>query len=178
MMKENLKRHVISALFAALTFAATMAVRIPTPGTNGYIHPGDALVILSGVILGPSAGFLAAGIGSALADLLGGYFVYAPITFVIKGLVALLCGLLFQKAGTHPKLRYSAVAAGGIVDILLVAVGYCLCESFLYGTPAAIAGIPANLVQGISGLIISLILYPVLSAIPDVRQLMPPRHSA
>ena len=97
MMKDNLKKHVITALFAALTFAATMAVRIPTPGTNGYIHPGDALVILSGVILGPSNGFLAAGIGSALADLLGGYFVYAPITFLIKGLVALCCGLIFQR---------------------------------------------------------------------------------
>ena len=71
-MKDNLKKHITAALFAALTFAATMAVRIPTPGTSGYIHPGDALVILSGVILGPSSGFLAAGIGSALADLLGG----------------------------------------------------------------------------------------------------------
>ena len=119
MMKDNLKKHVITALFAALTFAATMAVRIPTPGTNGYIHPGDALVILSGVILGPSNGFLAAGIGSALADLLGGYFVYVPITFLIKGIVALSCGLIFQKAGKHPCLRCPAVAAGGIVDILL-----------------------------------------------------------
>ena len=166
MMKDNLKKHVITALFAALTFAATMAVRIPTPGTNGYIHPGDALVILSGVILGPSNGFLAAGIGSALADLLGGYFVYAPITFLIKGLVALCCGLIFQKAGRHPRLRLPAVAAGGIVDILLVAGGYCLCEAFLYGLPAALAGVPANLVQGVSGLIISMILYPILSAIP------------
>ena len=60
-MKDNLKKHITAALFAALTFAATMAVRIPTPGTSGYIHPGDALVILSGVILGPSSGFLAAG---------------------------------------------------------------------------------------------------------------------
>ena len=177
-MKDNFKKQIIAAMLAALTFAATMAVRIPTPGTNGYIHPGDALVILSGVILGPSNGFLAAGIGSALADLLGGYFVYVPITFLIKGIVALSCGLIFQKAGKHPCLRCPAVAAGGIVDILLVAGGYCLCESFLYGLPAAVAGIPANLIQGVSGLIISLILYPILSAIPDVRQLIQPRTSA
>ena len=177
-MKDNFKKQIIAAMLAALTFAATMAVRIPTPGTNGYIHPGDALVILSGVILGPSNGFLAAGIGSALADLLGGYFVYVPITFLIKGIVALSCGLIFQKVGKHPCLRCPAVAAGGIVDILLVAGGYCLCESFLYGLPAAVAGIPANLIQGVSGLIISLILYPILSAIPDVRQLIQPRTSA
>ena len=46
-----------------------MSIRIPTPGTGGYIHPGDAIVILSGVILGPAYGFLAAGIGSCMSVL-------------------------------------------------------------------------------------------------------------
>ena len=170
-MKDNLKKHITAALFAALTFAATMAVRIPTPGTSGYIHPGDALVILSGVILGPSSGFLAAGIGSALADLLGGYFVYVPVTFVIKGLIALLCGLIYQKAWKISRFRYPAVAAGGVVDIFLVAGGYFLCESFLYEPAGALASVPANLIQGVSGLIISLLLYPVLMAVPEVKQM-------
>lgn len=60
----------MTALFAALACVATMSIRIPTPGTGGYIHPGDAIVILSGVVLGPGYGFLAAGIGSALSDLI------------------------------------------------------------------------------------------------------------
>lgn len=70
-MNTNPKKLVMTALFAALACAATMSIRIPTPGTGGYIHPGDAIVILSGVILGPAYGLLAAGIGSAMADLLG-----------------------------------------------------------------------------------------------------------
>lgn len=41
----------MTALFAALACVATMSIRIPTPGTGGYIHPGDAIVILSGVVL-------------------------------------------------------------------------------------------------------------------------------
>lgn len=69
---SNLKQIVMTALFAALACVATMSIRIPTPGTNGYIHPGDAIVILSGVILGPAWGSLAAGIGSAMADLRAG----------------------------------------------------------------------------------------------------------
>ena len=80
----TLKKLVMAALFAALACVATMSIKIPTPGTSGYIHPGDAIVILAGVVLGPAWGFLAGGIGSAMADLLGGYFVYVPITFVIK----------------------------------------------------------------------------------------------
>ena len=147
-----------------------MSIRIPTPGTGGDIHPGDAIVILSGVVLGPVWGFLAAGIGSALADLLGGYFIYVPITFVIKGLVALSAGLLYQRFGKTKGSRHTAVLLGGIADIILVAGGYFLCELPMYGAGAA-ASIPANLIQGISGLVIAAVLYPVLIAIPDVSQL-------
>ena len=169
-MNSNLKKIVMTALFAALACVATMSIRIPTPGTGGYIHPGDAIVILSGVVLGPSYGLLAAGIGSAMSDLLGGYFVYVPITFVIKGLIALFSGLVYQKIAKDSKSRYVAVLLGGVIDIVLVAGGYFICEFFLYGSSAA-ASIPANIIQGVGGLIISFVLYPVLMAIPDVKQL-------
>lgn len=170
MNNNSLKRLVLAALFAALACVATMSIRIPTPGTNGYIHPGDAIVILSGVILGPVWGFFAGGIGSALSDLIGGYFVYVPITFVIKGLVALVAGHLYQKIGKTQKSRYVAVVLGGVADIILVAGGYFVCEYFIYGAGAA-ASIPANIIQGIGGLVISCILYPILISIPNVRQM-------
>ena len=169
-MNNNLKKLILAALFAALSCVATMSIRIPTPGTGGYIHPGDAIVILSGVILGPVWGFLAGGIGSALSDLIGGYFVYVPITFVIKGLVALAAGLLYQKVGKTQKSRYAAVVLGGVADIILVAGGYFVCEYFIYGAGAA-ASIPANIIQGVGGLVISCILYPILISIPNVRQM-------
>ena len=43
-MNSNLKKIIMTALFAALACVATMSIRIPTPGTGGYIHPGDAQV--------------------------------------------------------------------------------------------------------------------------------------
>ena len=165
----TLKKLVMAALFAALACVATMSIKIPTPGTSGHIHPGDAIVILAGVVLGPAWGFLAGGIGSAMADLLGGYFVYVPITFVIKGLVSLCSALLYRKVGKNSKSRYTAVILGGVADIILVAGGYCLCEYFIYGA-GAFASVPANLVQGIGGLVLSAVLYPILIAIPDVKQ--------
>lgn len=170
-MKMDFKKLVLTALFAALACVATMSIRIPTPGTSGYIHPGDAIVILSGIILGPMCGFLAGGIGSAMADLLGGYFIYVPITFAIKGLIAFISGVIYQKVGKSQKSRSIAVVLGGITDIILVAGGYFLCESPMYGIAGAAASIPANLIQGISGLVIALVLYPILIAIPDVRQM-------
>jgi ECF transporter S component (folate family) len=170
LMNANLKKTVMAALFAALACVATMSIRIPTPGTGGYIHPGDAIVILSGVVLGPVWGLLAGGIGSALADLLGGYFIYVPITFVIKGLIGFISGLLYQKLSSSKKSRYAAVFLGGIADIILVAGGYFLCESVMYGAGAA-TSIPANIIQGTGGLVLSLILYPVLIKIPDIHQM-------
>ena len=110
----------MTALFAALACVATMSIRIPTPGTSGYIHPGDAIVILAGIILGPVYGMLAGGIGSALSDLIGGYFVYVPITLVIKGLVALVSGLIYQKMCVTSQLSLEVlqISYSSPVDIL------------------------------------------------------------
>lgn len=171
-MNLNLKKIVTAALLAAFACVATMSIRIPTPGTGGYIHPGDAVVILSGVILGPAWGFLAAGIGSAMADLMGGYFIYVPITFLIKGLIAFVSGTIYRKIGRSARSRCMAVVLGGIADIVLVAGGYFLCECVLYGVPAAAASVPANVIQGIGGLVIGVVLYPVLIAIPDIRRIV------
>ena len=162
---------VLTALFAALACVATMAIRIPTPATGGYIHPGDAVVILCGLILGPRYGFLAAGLGSCAADLFGGYFLYVPATFIIKGLIAYLTAKAAQHLPDTTKGHFMGVIAGGVLDIILVAGGYFVFEYFIYGLGAA-ASIPANAIQGVSGLIIALVLTPVLSAIPNVKHLM------
>ena len=79
-MKKNTRTLVIAALLAALVCVATMVVKIPSP-LKGYINLGDCMVLLSGWLLPPVFSFLAAGIGSALADVFSGYFVYAPVTF-------------------------------------------------------------------------------------------------
>ena len=63
-----------------------------------------------------------------------------------------------------------------ILDILLVAGGYFLFEVLLYG-PGAAASVPANLIQGTGGLILSLLLYPVLTAVPEVRKMLAPKVS-
>lgn len=173
-MKQT-KKLVTAAMFAALACVATMAIRIPTPGTSGYIHPGDAVVILSGIFLSPQAAFLAAGIGSAMADLLGGYMVYVPITFVIKGLVAFLGSHAYKRLSSRFKTPYPAVIAAGCIDILIVAGGYCFCESFIYGVPAALASVPANLIQGASGMVISTALFPLLAVVPDVKRMLAAR---
>ncbi len=167
--KQRTQTIVLTALFAALTCAATIVIRIPTPATSGYIHPGDALVILCGLVLGPRYGFLAAAIGSGMSDLIGGYFLYVPATFVIKGAIAYLTAKVARRLPDNNRGYIMSAVAGGVIDIVLVAGGYFAFEFFIYGAAAA-ASIPANCIQGVSGLIIATVLSPILGAMPQVKQ--------
>ena len=111
MKDKKVLRLVQTALLAALTCVTTMVIQIPTGG--GYLNPGDCFVQLSGWILGPWYGFIAAGLGSMLSDLFAGYAMYAPGTFLIKGLDALVSGLIFHAmAGRH---RLAGSILGGAV---------------------------------------------------------------
>ncbi|MBQ8278650.1 MAG: ECF transporter S component [Roseburia sp.] len=164
MSDNKIKKMTISALFMALTCVATMIIKLPTPGTGGYVHLGDAFVVLSGILLGPVYGAIAGGIGSALADLLGGYFVYVPITFIVKTAIAAGVGFIYHKLTKNIHIPVIKCILCGIYSTLLVAFGYLFFEYFMYGS-AALASVPANLGQGLSGLIISTILLPILQKI-------------
>ncbi|MDO4556101.1 MAG: ECF transporter S component [Lachnospiraceae bacterium] len=163
------KKLVMAALFAALTYVATSIIKIPTPGTGGYIHPGDAIVILSGIFLGPVYGGLSAAIGSMLSDLLGGYMNYVPITFVIKGLVAVAAYFVFHMMMKLSGKMILSIVMCGICGTILVAGGYFLCEIPMYGFGGALASIPANIIQGCGGLVISTVLMTILYQVPDVK---------
>ena len=98
-MKQNqnqqLRLLTYTGVLTALTTVATMHIRIPTI-TKGYINLGDTIVNIAAWMLGPFYGAAAAGIGSALADLLAGYTVYVPATLIIKALMAVVCYYLYQ----------------------------------------------------------------------------------
>ncbi|MBR3769120.1 MAG: ECF transporter S component [Lachnospiraceae bacterium] len=164
MNHNKIKTLTTSSLFMALTCIATMIIKLPTPGTGGYVHLGDAFVILSGILLGPLYGAIAGGIGSALADLFGGYFIYVPITLIVKALIAGGVGLIYHKLAKNIHKPFLKCLLCGIYATILVAGGYLFFESFLYGS-AALASVPANIGQGISGLMISTILLPILQKI-------------
>ena len=72
MRDANIKKLVLAALMAALTYVATSIVQIPSP-MQGFVNLGDCIVLLSGWILGPWWGAAAGGIGSMLG--IAGYQV-------------------------------------------------------------------------------------------------------
>ncbi len=173
-MKSNkIITLVAAALMAALTCTATVIVAIPSP-IGGYIHPGDGFVILSGVILGPFFGGLAAGIGSMLADLILGYSAYAPATFVIKCLAAIVAALLIQLLRKKNSYKIFPLLLSAIAGGFIVTGGYFLFEGGLMGLGfgPALMNVPFNLVQNVFGIIVSALLYPLLMKVPQIRSIV------
>lgn len=155
-MKTKTQKIVIAAMLAALTCIATMIIKIPSP-LKGYLNLGDCVVLLSGWLLSPLYGFLAAGLGSGLADLISGYGVYVPATFIIKGVMAIAAYFGFRFL-QNKVTNISARIVSGIVAELIMVFGYYVFEGLLYGFGASLVNIPANAVQGVAGLIIGTIL--------------------
>ena len=159
LMKTKTQKIVMASLLAALCCIATMIIKIPSP-LKGYLNLGDCIVLLSGWILSPLYGFLAAGLGSALADVFSGYVTYAPATFIIKGLMALIAyfgfKILQNKIGNLP----SRIISGIVAEVIMV-LGYFVFEGFLYGFIPSIVNIPANAMQGLAGIILGIIIIKV-----------------
>jgi uncharacterized membrane protein len=161
----NVKELALLALFVALVAVATMIVRVPIPQTNGYMNLGDSMVLLSGIFFGPGLGFMAGGIGSALADIFGGYYQWAPWTLFIKGIEAMLMGL---------SVRYLKIRTTGITVLVILCyivsagwmvLGYYVTEVFMYDQKAALAEVPANLLQAGGSIVLATILLPLFSRV-------------
>ena len=162
-MHLKTKKIVVASLIAALVYVATTIITIPSP-LKGYLNLGDCIVLLAGWMLSPGYGFVAAGLGSALADLYAGYVTYAPATFIIKGtmaLVAFACfKLMSQKVGKLP----SRLIGGVLAEIVMV-MGYFVFEGFSYGFAPSAVNIPGNAVQGVAGIVIGIILVQVMDKV-------------
>lgn len=136
-MKQN--KHTVlklcfTAVMAALVFfGSNLQIQIPSIVGFSRFHLGNILCALSGILLGPWWGGLAAGLGSALFDAFNpAYLAEAPITFVTKGLYGVISGLMFFKVFKR-RSNYGTE----LVSTLCAAVVYIilyLTKNFFYNS--------------------------------------------
>ncbi len=153
-MNEKLRATITASMFAAITTLATMIIKVPTFGTNGYVNIGDAAVLISAWLLGNPYGALAAGIGSGLADLLSGYPAYIPGTTIIKFAMAFVCAAIYSHLKDKLPKTVSLLVSSIAAEFIMV-TGYFLYEAFFLGYGlAASAAIVGNAIQGVTCLIL------------------------
>ena len=155
---------VKTALLTALVFVCTILLKIPV-GPDCYIHLGDAVIVLSALMLPLPYACFAGAVGATLADLLGGFAFWAPWTFAVKLIMIIVLGLFINKSkksasgktilGIH-YIEFIGLGIGSIVAIL----GYFISEYILFGSwlPAATC-IPFNIIQTVLGFIVAELIY-------------------
>ena len=151
------RRLVLLAMVASLVTVATAFLKLPTP--TGYIPLGDGIIYAAALAYGPSFGAVSGALGSTLADLLGVYLIWAPWTFVIKGVAGWIVGRIGREKPRSTMLLSMVIAGFWTI------AAYALGTAVLYSPASVPAEILGNVVQVGSGLAIGAVLGPVLKSI-------------
>lgn len=169
-VRQAIRKITYGGILAAIVLIATIVFQfpIPMPALKGYVNFGDGVIMAAAMIMGPYAAVSAA-IGSALADLLSSYVLFAPATFIIKGLMGLFAGYMFKK---YPDIKWYSTAGVIAVCEMIMISGYFIFEMFYYaltnspdglarGAMTAALALPFNAVQGVAAVLLGLAMMPV-----------------
>lgn len=167
---RNALKVAVVAVLTAVVVVFTMVVRIPT--AKGYLNLCDVAICFIAFTFGPWSAFIAAGLGTALADLISGYAQWAPISFVVHGVEGLLIALIVRRQGDKEASLIRKLFAG-LVCIATVSLGYFTLSSLFISTVSvAAAEIPGNIAQSGVGFVLGLgVASAVKRAYPPVRSL-------
>lgn len=139
--KITLKQIAMVGVMAAAVYVASAFLQIPIPTAidNTRLHMGNVMCLLSGLLLGPVQGGLAAGIGSMFFDLTNpAYITSAPFTFAFKFLMGWICGMFaFHKntrISSHKRYIIGS-ALGAFAYVLLYLSKSYIEHRFVLGLP-------------------------------------------
>lgn len=169
--RSNVFKIVMTALMMGIIMVAILFIRVPIPFTQGYVHLGDAMIFLAVIILGWKYGAIAAAFGGLLGDIIGGFAAWAPWTFGIKAIMALLLGFTVAAfAGKKPVTRKKLVIGeivGMIIAGIFMVIAYYFAEGVMYGNWATpVLGVPWNIGQFTVGLVIAFAISEALRKTP------------
>ena len=164
------KRIAMTALMAALTIVGS-AIRITIPvdiaGTTSF-HLGNIMCALSGILLGPWLGGLAAGLGSFLYDLTNPMYVSeAWITFLMKGAYGLFPGLvmlLWKNNWGCIKAGIASASGAVVYAVLYLLKNYYKCVWIKFMThEAAMVTVATKVPATIFNAVVAVIFAPILA---------------
>jgi uncharacterized membrane protein len=154
---SNIRDIVQMGLLSALTFVAAWAIHIPY-GNGGVIHLGDSMIFLTAVVFGRRYAAVSGAIGMTMFDILSGFSVWAPYTFVIKAVMGLIAGGLAFQGGS----RGSSVvknSAGMLLAGIWMIFGYYIAEAIItWNITQPIFSIPGNVIQVGAGMAIAFVI--------------------
>ncbi len=151
----NIRVLVLTALFAALSTAATMVIKIPT--LTGYVHPGDGIIYLGACILPGPYGIIAGALGGGLADLISGYPHWIIPSAIIKALNAVpfvIACYLRRRANKSDRIVHPLTLASLVPASLFTIFGYFTAHLFMKDWAYAVSAIPNEIFQAVAAAVL------------------------
>lgn len=158
LMNNNLERRrtqyiVMTALMSALVMSVTLVTKIDLP--IGYLNLGDFAILAIASLMPLRIAIVAAGVGSALADLFGGYPIYAIFTLFIKIFEVLVFYWFSHLLNTRSRIIPFGLA---VLSMLLL---YGFVDGFLLSSVEAIGvAVIRDLPQALISGTLAFVLYP------------------
>ncbi|MBO3443264.1 ECF transporter S component [Clostridium sp. CCUG 7971] len=155
---------VETSLLIVLVFIATkfINIKLPISINGGLIHLGNTMLFISAIVFGKKKGAISGAFGMALFDLVSGWTMWAPFTFIVRGIMGYIIGSISWssgKCGNNTVTNIFAIIISGIWML----VGYYITEVILYGNlTVPLTSIPGNITQVVIGLIIGLPIAKVI----------------
>ena len=171
------RKIVFTALMAALVCASsTFRITVPLDitGTTSF-HLGNIFCALSGILLGPWLGGMAAGLGSLIYDIIfyPAYISECWITFLTKGAYGLVAGLIAftgRKNVSYPKAILATLAGALTYALLYLSKSYFYDGLLISGLTAdtawltVLGKLPATIFNALVAIIFAPILARAISA--------------
>ena len=164
----------ITGIMTAVVAVFTRSIMVPI-GT-GFFNFSDVAIYFAAFAFGPWIGFVAGGVGAALADISLGYSQFAILTFFAHGLEGLVAGYLgwksFSGKGDARLRMLLGWLAGTVVMVGLYFLGEAAVPAVWGGLPQALTERPFNLLQNVAGGIVGIpLVLAVRRAYPPITQM-------
>jgi len=159
---------ILTSMLIALVFVATLLlnIKLPITANGGLVHLGTAMLFIVSILFGPKKGAIAGAFGMGLFDLFAGWTLWAPFTFLTRGLQGYIVGKIAWSGGRNGN-SFGFNLLGTIISAPFMIAGYYVCEAILFRSwIIPLASIPGDIVQIVMGIAVAIPACVVLKKIP------------
>ena len=159
---------ILTSMLIALVFVATLLlnIKLPIKANGGLVHLGTGMLFTVSILFGPKKGAIAGAAGMGFFDLFAGWTLWAPFTFLTRGLQGYIVGKIAWSRG-HNGDSVGLKIFAMIISVPFMIAGYYICEAILFKSwLIPVASIPGDIVQNVIGMLVAIPVCIILKKIP------------
>ena len=168
--KSGAREMIVIAVMAAFSVVGRL-IFAPIPA----FKPVTAITIISGVALGPEAGFIVGSMTAVVSNMFYGQGPWTPFQMFVWGFIGFLAGVIFRKSKKPNRIVLSIVGAfGGVLFSLLMDIwttlsldGEFLLSRYLVNVASSLSFMAIYAVSNIIFLII--LAHPFLEKLNRIK---------